>query len=174
LCFEEKEILIPKIKRLSINNRHTSKDIRVTQIFTSTSQLNVYPEGSGLPSTLKPGEKLEIKVLLAPDTAEYFEGALFVEFDDGEFVLLIYVNAWITLNQYNLEPIFISDIPVEKALYIPVKIFNPFQEKKLTIDSVYSTEKFLGITWPNKEQPGGALQNVIQPNQTRNVFSVRF
>lgn len=67
-------------------------------------------------------------------------------------MFMIPVTAFAISNEYEIEPVYYSNVNVGEQLYGHLKLKNPSSTEELEILELYSTEDYLKLFWPNQVQ----------------------
>lgn len=100
---------------------------------------------------MEPGTYIIFTCLIAPETWGLIQGSVTVAFD-SEFMFMIPVTAFAISNEYEIEPVYYSNVNVGEQLYGHLKLKNPSSTEELEILELYSTEDYLKLFWPNQVQ----------------------
>lgn len=63
--------------------------------------------------------------------------------------LMLPVTSFHIANDYELDPIYYTNVNVGEQVQGQIKIKNPSSTEELEIVEVYSTEEYLKLYWPN-------------------------
>ena len=102
----------PEQIKFSIENIDTEADLIINDMLTSSPELLVYPpKGLQFPITMTAGAKLTFTCLIAPETWGLIQGSVTVAFE-SEFMFMIPVTAFAISNEYEIEPVYYSNVNV--------------------------------------------------------------
>jgi len=71
---------------------------------------------------------------------------------DAEFMFMLPVTAFSSGNDYELEPVYYSNVNVGEQVNGLLRVKNPSPTEELEIVELYSTEDCLKLFWPNQVQ----------------------
>lgn len=110
----------------------------------ASPEISIYPSyGLEFPFKLKSQESIEIKIIYTSETVGLFETVMYIVVDEWTYVTTI--NAMVRPNQFDLEPIYFTDVLINEEIQLPLNFTNPLLSTYLVVEELYSTESFLQL-----------------------------
>lgn len=190
LNFENAEILCTVQEKIKLKNRSKSMILEIDEILTSSPEIHVLLPGKDLkwPFFIKPGEEIEIIVLIVPEIKGYVNEALYIPINKKYLYFLpITINA--VPNPLGLMPVFYTDVSFGQTVRHFVKLTHPEPKSKnvkgdVEVVEVYKTETYIDLYWPNGKKMSTEISEhvdappkdlwTVAPGQTKSVLEVRF
>lgn len=149
VMFGQVSILQPEQRKVTISNLDPKTDIVIENILTCSPEVFVQlPRGAFYPIMLKPGHNITVSVVVAPETWGLLQTAVIVSFQQM-LNLMVPVTSFHVHNEYDLEPVYFTNVNINEAVQGSIRIKNPSADDELEILEVYSSEDYLKLYWPN-------------------------
>ena len=113
---------------LTITNTANKANFTIYDIFSSSPEILILSVDEynplNLPVCLKPGESIQVSVVIIPETLELIEAAVFVAFNRRR-VFMLPVSCYVTENVLGLKPIYYANVNTEETIKTKIQIYNP-------------------------------------------------
>lgn len=69
-----------------------------------------------------------------------------------EWIFISSFNAYVVPNDYDLQPIYVTDLNMDQTIELPLYIQNPSQTDTMIVEELFSTEEDVKLKWPHSKE----------------------
>lgn len=143
LDFGQRYVCTPTLQSTQLVNPSQTSELLVTAVRSDSAHFH---PSLVEPTSVPPGGRLNISVVLLPRVVGPIEGLLTVETAAGTFDVRLRAEG--LASPFELLPVYRWSVPLGASFSPALRVFNPDESAALTVKEVYTSENFLHLRMP--------------------------